>query len=109
MCGYLPGTLDHGRRFIHEINSGRVDRTDSTFRASRLTVEILDRKEKAMADQTTIHIAENSAEHVAYRLMILIHDVEGKSGSMARHETRTREEILSTYAECLLVVTGKRP
>lgn len=62
-----------------------------------------------MADQTTVHIGENSPQQVAYRLFRDIMVAEGKS---LREEDRTskvnRKYILDTYAECLSAVGGYR-
>lgn len=56
-----------------------------------------------MADQTTVHIGENSPEQVAFKLMQLIGSAENKP---LHHATPavSREWILTTYAQCLLTV-----
>lgn len=64
-----------------------------------------------MAEQTVLHIGENSPEEVAYRLMDNIADVEqkvlhGNPGSGAT--SADRQWILDTYAECLRAVHGLR-
>jgi hypothetical protein len=50
-----------------------------------------------MADDTGVHIGENSPEGVAYKLLYMI---RGAGGTMAK----TKDEILDLYAECLLTV-----
>jgi hypothetical protein len=50
-----------------------------------------------MAEQTVVHIGENSPEEVALKLFDHINVVEDR-------KNRTREEILALYAECLLVI-----
>jgi len=64
-----------------------------------------DHRETQMAD-TVVHIGENSPEHVAYKLMEKIADVEGRH---LRHSDRpdkiaNRKWILDTYAECIRTV-----
>jgi len=64
-----------------------------------------------MAD-TVVHIGENSAQHVAFRLMERIASVEDKllqRGSTGREKLADRKWILGTYAECFRVVCGNRP
>ena len=48
-----------------------------------------------MADAPVVHIAENSSEEVAYKLMALIRHIE------AQNAPRDRNGILDLYAECL--------
>ncbi len=50
-----------------------------------------------MADAPVVHIGENSAEGVAFKLLLLVrtHDKEHRDD---------RKSILDTYAECLLAV-----
>ena len=57
-----------------------------------------------------VHVAENSPEHVAYRLLMIIASNEKKSlhGSMGSPATADRKWLLDTYAECLAAVSGKR-
>jgi hypothetical protein len=67
-----------------------------------------------MADETVVHIGENSPEQVAYRLMHEIAEVERIaiiSGDLQPQWTRAgRAWILDTYQECLYAVTSpKRP
>jgi len=67
-----------------------------------------------MADETAIHIGENSPEQVAYRLMHEIAAVERiaiHGGDLEPKWTRAgRAWILSAYQECLYAVkTPKRP
>ena len=64
-----------------------------------------------MADETVVHIGENSPEHIAYRLLEDVARVEGRSfyariGQDA--EAADRDYILDTYAECLRAV-GQPP
>ena len=54
--------------------------------------------EKPMADQVTVQ-GENTPEYVAYRLMEKIFNAENKS-----LDNLSREEILSTYKECIRTV-----
>jgi hypothetical protein len=59
-----------------------------------------------MAD-TVVHIGENSPEHVAYRLLRDIGNVEDKIFSTSERNPQkvaTRQWILQTYADCLLAV-----
>jgi hypothetical protein len=59
-----------------------------------------------MADPV-VHIGENSPEHVAYKLMERIAEVEdGKlhRGSGGRHKVADKKWILDTYAECIRTV-----
>jgi hypothetical protein len=56
-------------------------------------------EESLMADNMTVHIAENSPEHVAYKLFEQIRLAEEKG---ARNSDR--EYILQTYARCLHIV-----
>lgn len=53
-----------------------------------------------MADAPVVHIAENSAENIAYKLFNLIVPQEReRSGGQL-----TRERALDLFAECLLAV-----
>jgi hypothetical protein len=64
-----------------------------------------------MADNAVVHIGENSAEHVAYRLMENIAAVEKRSLFHARDSERTvadRKWILDTYRDCIEAVKGGR-
>lgn len=56
-----------------------------------------------MAEATTIHLGENSPEHVAFKLMASIANNEGKTLTGA-NASADRRWILSTYAECLRTV-----
>jgi hypothetical protein len=51
-----------------------------------------------MADAPEVHIGENSAEGVAYKLLTLIRQVE------APNSPKDRKGILDLYAECLNTV-----
>ncbi|HUB16723.1 MAG TPA: hypothetical protein VMB34_32615 [Acetobacteraceae bacterium] len=65
-----------------------------------------------MADETVLHIGENSPEHVAYRLMREIAEVERiaiHAGELDPKWTRAgRAWILNTYQECLYAVKNPR-
>lgn len=62
-----------------------------------------------MADQTQSQSGENSPEHVAYRLMERIADVEGISLSKTgKEKLATRKWILDTYAESVDAVRANR-
>ena len=52
-----------------------------------------------MADQTVVHIGENSPEYVAYKLMLDVMRMEGK-------DLRSKDEILNLYADCLHTVNS---
>jgi len=56
-----------------------------------------------VAATSVIHIAENSPEHVAYKMMRDLFVVENKP-----FESLTRDEYLNTYDECLEAVKGFR-
>lgn len=59
-----------------------------------------------MADNTVVHMGENSPEQVAFKLLQIIAHNEGKylqaSSTAANHPDR--QWLLSTYAECLRTV-----
>ena len=60
-----------------------------------------------MADDTIVHIAENSPEQVAFRLLESIAFAEGKSLRPGmRGQKADRAYILTTYWECWRVVQG---
>ena len=60
-----------------------------------------------MADDTIVHIAENSPEAVAYKLLESVAFVEGKSlVAGMTGEKADRAHILRTYWECCKVVQG---
>lgn len=62
-----------------------------------------------MVDHSILQIGENSPEHVAYRLMERIADVEGVSLSKAgKEKLATRKWILDVYAESLDAVKANR-
>lgn len=57
-----------------------------------------------MADETVVHIGENSAEQVAYKLLNdVIAAEEYRYRSMSK-DGEARAYILDTYAECLQAV-----
>ena len=59
-----------------------------------------------MAEANTVHIGENSPEHVAFNLMKLIADVEKREHYGHGKHPMTREWILKTYEQCISVVRG---
>jgi hypothetical protein len=60
-----------------------------------------------MADDSIVHIAENSPEEIAYKLFESIAFVEGKSLRPGMTGQKAdRAYILSTYWECCRVVQG---
>ena len=62
-----------------------------------------------MADDTIVHIAENSPEQVAYKLLESIAFAEGKSlRADMTGQKADRAYILTTYWECWRVVQGVR-
>ncbi len=62
-----------------------------------------------MADNTVVHIGENSPEQVAFRLLEKIADVEDRPLYLSREKkSADRKWILDTYAECLLAVLARR-
>lgn len=66
-----------------------------------------------MADKATVvHIGENSPEQVAFKLLEIVAEIEGKvlhphSGN--RNQAPSREWVLDTYKECWLATHGSRP
>ena len=63
-----------------------------------------------MAEQTVVHMGENSPEQVAYRLMQDVARVENKllhANVVAPDQTSAdRQWILGTYVECVRAVRG---
>jgi hypothetical protein len=62
-----------------------------------------------MADNTIVHMGENSPEQVAFKLLHEIAQVEGKvfhTNPSEGRQTADRRWILSTYRECLKTVKG---
>ncbi len=62
-----------------------------------------------MADETVVHIGENSPEHVAFRLLELVMSCEKRTQfdpPSSGLKTVDREYLLDTYAECLRAVGG---
>jgi hypothetical protein len=53
-----------------------------------------------MAEQTVVHIGENSPEQVAYKLMLRIAEVEGVNVLGHSGTPATRKWILHTFAQC---------
>ena len=60
-----------------------------------------------MADNTVVHIGENSPEQVAFKLMEKVANAEDKHFIGSQKNT-DRAWILDTYAECLQVVKARR-
>lgn len=59
-----------------------------------------------MADAKIVNSGENTPEHVAYRLLEMVMQAEGKVAyKHDRHEQADRKYILDTYAECLMATT----
>ena len=56
-----------------------------------------------MANESVVHVSENSPEHVAYKLMSLIARSDGYTLS-GMGEAPPREWLLKTFSACLLVV-----
>jgi hypothetical protein len=65
-----------------------------------------------MADQTVVHIGENSPEQVAYKLMEAIAKVEHIAliaGDLdQKYKRADRSWILTTYRECLYSVKHQK-
>ena len=60
-----------------------------------------------MADSApVVHIGENSPEYVAFKLMLLIGDVEARETYGHGEHPMDREWILKTYDQCRDVVNG---
>ena len=58
-----------------------------------------------MADETIVHIGENSPEHVAYRLFRDICGVESRDLYAHGDNPADRAWILHTYSQCIRTVT----
>lgn len=58
-----------------------------------------------MADAPVVHMGENSPEHVAFKLMHIVADVENRKLFSTQKDTPAdRKWLLDTYAECLQAV-----
>jgi hypothetical protein len=57
-----------------------------------------------MSDTSVVHIGENSPEQVAFKMMQLIADAEGRETYGHGKHPVTREWVLQTYSQCLSVV-----
>lgn len=57
-----------------------------------------------MSDNTTVHIGENSPEQVAFKLLGIIANVEGRDFYSHGSNPADREYLLKTYAQCLQTV-----
>lgn len=70
-------------------------------------------RENELADNTVVHIGENSPERVAFQLLHVVAAVENivlHSGNLGEDQKRAdRAYILRTYKECLSVVRGVKP
>ena len=60
-----------------------------------------------MADNTAVHIGENSPEQVAYKLMERVASAEDKH-FIGSNKNTDRAWILDTYTECFQAVKGYR-
>lgn len=63
-----------------------------------------------MADNSVVHIGENSPEQVAYKLLRLVAGIESKEvPTMNSGNTHAdRKWLLDTFAECLEAAKGYR-
>ena len=61
-----------------------------------------------MAENIKIESEQNSAEAIAYKLMLDIQSAERAYNSESGKIPLTREWILNTYAECLYATKGYR-
>ena len=64
-----------------------------------------------MADQPAMHIAENTPEHIAYRLLKDVMNLERMTLNAeppTGWKTATRAYVLDTYLECIDAVRGLR-
>lgn len=61
-----------------------------------------------MADNSVVHLGENSPEHVAFKLLQVVAGAEKKElyGLVNGDQLADRKWILSTYRECLKTVKG---
>lgn len=57
-------------------------------------------KVSVMADKAVVHMGENSPEEVAYKMMLLIANAEGRELYSHGKKPVTRAWVLSTYAQC---------
>jgi hypothetical protein len=60
-----------------------------------------------MADETVVHIGENSPEQIAHRLLMAVAFAEGKKifqGPSSPTDPANRKWILDTFAECMNAV-----
>ena len=55
-----------------------------------------------------VHVGENSPEHVAYRLMRDVANLEGRSFARDGQTPADRQWLLDTYGECLEAARGLR-
>jgi len=59
-----------------------------------------------MADNTVVHIGENSPEQVAYKLMLDIAKVEGRDMYSHGDHPVDRAWILQTFSQCFRATRG---
>jgi hypothetical protein len=57
-----------------------------------------------MAGEPVVHIGENSPEQVAFRLLQIIADVEGRQLYGHGENKVDREWLLKTYSQCIFIV-----
>jgi hypothetical protein len=57
-----------------------------------------------MADNTVVHIGENSPEQVAYRLFTHISQIENRALYASGDNPADREWVLRTYQQCIRTV-----
>ena len=56
-----------------------------------------------MADETVVHIGENSPEQVAYKLLLMVSNAEKKNAAQG-NSTADRDWIVRTFCMCLKAV-----
>jgi hypothetical protein len=61
-----------------------------------------------MADNTIVHIGENSPEQVALKLLEVVANLEGRALYGSGKNAADRKWVLDTYHECLQSVRGVR-
>jgi hypothetical protein len=61
-----------------------------------------------MAEAAVVHVAENSPEYVAFKLLQEIAAVEGRAiQGIEGNKRANRKWILNTYAQCISAVRGE--
>ena len=71
--------------------------------------KVVTTKGEMMADAPVVHIGENSAEHVAYKLFLLVVQTENKSLVHGQDNMADRAYILRAYLDCWSVTHGRMP